>query len=59
MIKRISLLQRKAGMSVEAFNRHWFEIHGPLALSVPGVQRYIQNHIYSSNSRADIPDINI
>jgi uncharacterized protein (TIGR02118 family) len=59
MIKRISLLQRKAGMSVEAFNRHWFDIHGPLALSVPGVRRYIQNHIHASSSRADIPDINI
>ena len=59
MIKRVSLLQRKAGMSVEAFNRRWFDIHGPLARHVPGVRRYVQNHIQDSSSRYDVPDIEI
>jgi uncharacterized protein (TIGR02118 family) len=59
MIKRISLLQRKAGMSVEAFNRHWLDIHGPLARHVPGVRRYVQNHVQGSSSRDDIADIDI
>ena len=59
MIKRVSLLQRKADMSVEEFNRHWLDIHGPLARDVPGVRRYVQNHIQGSSSRDDVPDIEI
>ena len=27
------------------FVRHWIEIHAPLAHAVPGVRRYVQNHI--------------
>ena len=59
MIKRISLLQRKAEMTVEEFNRHWFDIHGPLARHVPGLRRYVQNHLQGSSSRNDVPDIDI
>jgi uncharacterized protein (TIGR02118 family) len=59
MIKRVSLLQRKAGMTVEEFNGHWFDIHGPLARNVPGVRRYVQNHIQGSSSRDDVPDIDV
>jgi uncharacterized protein (TIGR02118 family) len=31
-------------MAVEAFQRHWREIHGPLGLPVPGLRRYVQSH---------------
>ena len=34
MIKSISLLARKAGMTHEQFTKHWVEIHAPLALKV-------------------------
>lgn len=55
MIKRISLLTRKVGMTHEEFVRHWLEIHGPLARKVPGVRRYVQSHIVSESVRPDIP----
>jgi len=45
MFKRISLLVRKPGISRQEFARHWRDIHGPLALALPKVVRYVQNHI--------------
>jgi len=46
MIKSISLIHRKPGLSVEEFNRYWKEQHGPLAAKmIPGLRRYVQNHL--------------
>ena len=56
MIKVLGLLTRKAGLSHEAFVRHWFDIHGPLALAVPGIRRYVQSHITDTLTRADVPE---
>src|SRR5664279_4705460 len=41
MIKVVGLLTRKEGITHEAFVRHWFDIHGPLAHAVPGIRRYV------------------
>jgi uncharacterized protein (TIGR02118 family) len=51
MIKRISLITAKPGLSKEQFARHWRDIHGPLALPVPRVVRYVQNHIVERGAR--------
>lgn len=40
----IALLTRKPGMSVEQFQSHWREHHGPLAAALPHLRRYVQNH---------------
>jgi uncharacterized protein (TIGR02118 family) len=56
MIKTIGLLTRKDGFTHEQFVRHWVEVHAPLAHAVPGLRRYVQNHIRGERSRADIPD---
>jgi uncharacterized protein (TIGR02118 family) len=45
MIKTIGLLTRKDGWTHEQFMKHWVEIHAPLAHAVPGLRRYVQNHI--------------
>ena len=45
MIKSLTLLKKKAGLTREEFLRHWKEIHGPLAAKmIPGRRRYIQCH---------------
>ena len=59
MIKLLSLLTRKDGISHQDFVRHWLDIHGPLALAVPGVRRYVQSHITGTRSRPDIPDTDV
>jgi uncharacterized protein (TIGR02118 family) len=55
VIKSISLLTRKAGMTHEQFVRHWLDIHAPLAHAVPGLSRYVQSHIVGERERSDIP----
>jgi uncharacterized protein (TIGR02118 family) len=56
MIKTIGLLTRKDCSTHDEFVRHWVEVHAPLAHAVPGLRRYVQNHILDERSRADIPD---
>ena len=55
MIKSVSLLTRKPEFTHEQFMRHWVETHAPLAHAVPGVRRYVQNHIQDERERPDIP----
>jgi uncharacterized protein (TIGR02118 family) len=55
MIKTIGLLTRKDGWTHEQFMKHWVEIHAPLAHAVPGLRRYVQNHIEGERMRPDIP----
>ena len=59
MIKVIGLLTRKPELTHEQFVDHWLNIHGPLALGVPGVRRYVQSHITGTRSRPDIPDTDV
>ena len=44
MIKRMTLIVRRADMSKEDFHRHWREVHGPLVARMPGVLKYVQHH---------------
>ncbi len=54
MIKTVGLLTRKSGWTHEQFMKHWVEVHAPLALVVPGLRRYVQNHIKGERTRTDI-----
>jgi uncharacterized protein (TIGR02118 family) len=57
VIRSVSLLTRKDGMTYEEFIRHWVEVHAPLAHAVPGLKRYVQLHIVEERRRPDIPAI--
>ena len=59
MIKSLSLLVRKDGMTHEQFMKHWVDVHAPLALKVPGIRRYVQSHIVDERRRPDIPPIGV
>ncbi len=59
MIKIVGLLTRKEGMSHEAFVRHWFDVHAPLAHAVPGIRRYVQSHITGARTRPDIGETDV
>ena len=59
MIKSLSLLVRKDGMTHEQFMKHWVDVHAPLALKVPGIRRYVQSHIADERRRPDIPAIGV
>ena len=51
MITRMGLLQKKQGLSTEAFKKHWKEIHGPIALKAKKMRRYHQNLVIDSEQR--------
>jgi uncharacterized protein (TIGR02118 family) len=59
MIKSLSLLVRKDGMTHEQFMKHWVDVHASLALRVPGIRRYVQSHTVDERGRPDIPPIGV
>lgn len=54
MIKLISLLNRKEGMSKDEFMRAWVDEHAPMAASVPGLRRYVLSFILDEPRRPDV-----
>lgn len=53
----ICLLKRKGDMSHDQFMQHWRSVHGPLAVGISSIRRYVQSSIREEQSRSDIPDI--
>lgn len=54
--KAIVLLTRKKSMSQKEFSTYWKSVHGPLAAKeLPGVIRYVQNHITDTFARGGFP----
>ena len=45
LLKRVSFIKRKPGLSPEEFSHYWRDVHGPLALQMPGIRRYVQCHV--------------
>ena len=48
MVKVLTFLKRKPGMSVEDFQRYWLTRHPEVVVRLPGVRRYIQSHTLPS-----------
>lgn len=44
MLKAITIIKRKSGMSVEAFQHYWRTTHGEVVKPLPGIRRYVQSH---------------
>lgn len=56
MYKVVTVLKRLPGMDVEAFQRRWLEVHGPIAASLPGARRYVQSHsLVQGYRKGDLP----
>jgi uncharacterized protein (TIGR02118 family) len=45
LIFRSALFSRRADLTEAQFGAHWLRVHGELARHMPGVHRYLQNHI--------------
>jgi uncharacterized protein (TIGR02118 family) len=48
-VKMFSMLTRKPGTDVAAFQSYWRSHHGPLAAKIPQARRYIQCHVRPSS----------
>ena len=51
MLKFMVVLYRKPELSETEFHRFLREVHGPMALQIPGLRKYIQNHITPDPTR--------
>jgi uncharacterized protein (TIGR02118 family) len=45
MLKFMVVICKRKDMSSEDFRRHLTEVHGPLAKKLPGLRKYVQNHV--------------
>jgi uncharacterized protein (TIGR02118 family) len=45
MIIRSGLIENLPHIAKDAFEKHWREVHGPLAVKLPKLKGYVQNHI--------------
>ncbi len=45
MIVRMSIFRKRDDLGQEAFSHYWRDIHAPIALKIPGLQKYEQNHV--------------
>lgn len=43
MIKVVYCITKKPGLSDEVFFDYWQNVHGPIAIRLPGLQRLVQN----------------
>jgi uncharacterized protein (TIGR02118 family) len=44
MIAAISMIRRRADISLAQFQEHWLDPHGVMTAQLPGVRHYIQSH---------------
>ena len=55
MIKVISVVKRKAGMEVGAFQKYWLNVHADIVLQMTGIRRYVQSHTLIAGYRKGEP----
>ena len=55
MIKSLSLLTRKSGMTKEAFRAVWESEHAPMVRAVPEVRRYVLSFVIDEPTKANAP----
>ena len=43
-VKNVEFVTHTPGMAIDAFQRYWRDVHGPLAATIPVIRRYVQSH---------------
>ena len=55
MIKVVTCIKRRPGMSVEDFQAYWRERHPEVVVRLPGIRRYVQSHTRPAGYRTGTP----
>lgn len=55
-VSTIALLRRRNGMSTSLFTKYWRDVHGVMAVRIPGFETYIQYHL-NACPNAEAPKI--
>jgi uncharacterized protein (TIGR02118 family) len=45
MVKMVFLLHRRPDMNFETFSQYWRDRHAPIGSALPGLRKYVQNHV--------------
>lgn len=53
MIKVMTWFKRKPGMELDDFRRYWREEHPKAVLQLPGLRKYVQNHVTDAHYRGN------
>ena len=53
MLKQITWFRRRADLSREAFAQHWNTRHAAIVSQLPGLRRYVQNHVTADGGDVD------
>ncbi|MBD8688353.1 MULTISPECIES: EthD domain-containing protein [unclassified Rhizobium] len=59
MIKTVTLLAKRDDWTREEFLKYWREVHGPLAIDVKNILRYVQSECLDNIVRQDIVEMDI
>jgi uncharacterized protein (TIGR02118 family) len=51
MLKFMVVLYRRPDLTFAQFRRHLREVHAPLAKNLPGLRKYLQNHVSDDPKR--------
>ena len=55
-VKNVEFLTHRPDLTIEAFQRYWREVHGPLAARIGVIRRYVQSHTRrSAYERGRVP----
>ncbi len=57
MVKTITFIKRKPGMSVDDFGQYWRKQHAAIVTRLPGLRRYVQCHTIPSGYRNGEPSL--
>ena len=55
-VKGVYPFLRKPGMSVDDFQEHWWQVHGPIAALTENALAYYQTHPLESSYDSSVPD---
>jgi uncharacterized protein (TIGR02118 family) len=44
-VKLVFMFRRRAGMEFSDFSRYWRDKHAPIGAALPGIRKYVQNHV--------------
>jgi uncharacterized protein (TIGR02118 family) len=56
VIKLVYCITKKPGLSREEFLDYWKNVHGPIALRIPGLRRLVQSRALPQRGDARPPD---
>ena len=55
-MKAFFLLSKRPDITIEEFNRHWREVHRPLLMAMPGLERLVLNYMQPDPNGAAVCD---